>query len=100
MQKAKSGKLNRLLLIALVLGCVFLFAGGFSAVQSYVYGATSWYEYRASTTAPLFAGCLLMGSFGLMYTYKKRNSPICLFGLGVVIFCYFFIEYLFTAIGM
>lgn len=100
MLKLKKLNFNQLLLIGLVLGCVFLFAGGFSAVKSYTVGASSYEEYRSATTAPLFAGSLLMGSFGLMYTYKKRDSPICLFGLGIVIFCYFFIEYLFSAIGM
>lgn len=98
----KIGKLNlnRLLLVGLVLGCVFLFAGGFSAVKSYTVGASSFEEYRAATTAPLFAGGLLMGTFGLMYTYKNRGSAICLVGMAVTIFSYFFIEYLFTAIGM
>ena len=90
---------NRLLLIGLILGCVFLLAGGFSAVQSYTVGASSYYEYRAATTAPLFAGCLLMGSFGLMYTYKKRSSPICLFGLFITVFCYAFMEYMFSVVG-
>ena len=94
-------KLNfrKLLTVGLVLACVFLFAGGFSAIRSYSVGASSYEEYRMNTLAPLFGGCVMIGAFGLLYAYKNRGSRICLVGFFITVFCYGFMEYLFQAIG-
>ena len=92
--------LRRLLLIGVILFAVFAFSGGFSAVSSYLFGATSYSEYRMSTLVPLYAGGLLMGSFGLMFAYKNRGSAVCLVGFGITVFCYGFIEYLVQAVGV
>ena len=74
---------------------VFLLVGGFSAIQAYTSGATSYEQYVNASTAPLFGGGLIMGAFGLMHCYKNRGSSYCLVGLFITLFCYGFIEYLF-----
>ena len=74
---------------------IFCFAGGFSAIQAYTEGAKTYEQYVNASTAPLFAGGLFMGSFGLMYAYRNRKSSYCLVGFFISLFCYGFIEYLF-----
>ena len=91
--------IKRLFTIALIIGCVFLLAGGFSALDAYMNGAKSYEQYVNATLAPLFAGSILVGAFGLMFAYKNRANRICLIGFGITLFCYGFIEYLFQAIG-
>jgi hypothetical protein len=85
--------------ILVLLPCVFLLAGGFSALDAYVYGAKSYEQYTNATLAPLFGGCIFMGAFGLMYAYKHRGNKLCLVGLFITVFCYGFMEYLFKATG-
>jgi hypothetical protein len=97
----QKNSLKRLYVVVVIVGVVFLLSGGFSALYSYINngGPTTYQEYRMNTLAPLFAGSILMGAFGLMYAYKNRANRICLVGFGVTLFCYGFIEYLFQAIG-
>ena len=76
---------------------LFFLSGGLSALQAYLYGAESYEQYVAATTAPLFAGAVLMGAYGLMYAYKHRESRVCLIGFFITLLCYGFIEYLFKA---
>lgn len=92
--------INKLLGIGLILGIVFLLAGGISAINSYVNGAKTYMEYRMNTLAPLYAGSILIGAFGLMYAYKNRGSAVCLVGFFITLFCYGFIEYLMQAVGV
>ena len=84
--------------IAVILFSIFLLAGGFSALDAYMNGASSYEQYVTASLAPLFAGCLLMGSFGLMYIYKNHGNSRCLIGLFITLFCYGFIEYLFGVV--
>lgn len=77
---------------------VFLFAGGFDWFNGVMYGCTSYAQYRNTMTAPLFGGFLISGVFGLFYTYKHRDSRMCLFGLGIVIFSYGAMEWLFASL--
>ena len=90
---------RKFLVLTVILGSVFLLAGGLGAVQSYMYGASSYEEYRFSTVAPLFAGFILMGAFGLMYGYKNRGSWLCLVGFGITLFCYLCIESFYTMLS-
>ena len=80
---------------------IFLLSGGFYAVQTYLVGghATTYQEYLMGTFFPFFLGSIMMGSFGLLFAYKNRQSPFCLVGFFIVIVCYFFLEYLFNAVG-
>ena len=93
--------IKKLYIILVILGTLFLVSGGFYALQSYLSGghATTFQEYLMGMLYPLFLGCTMMGSFGLLFAYKNRQSPVCLVGFLIVIVCYVFIEYIFNAIG-
>ena len=99
MKKLYSLKVEKVLIPSVVLLCVFLLAGGFSALQSYAYGAQSYSDYIFNTIAPFFAGFILIGAFGLIYAYRRRGSWHCLLGFGISIFCYCGIEILYQAAG-
>lgn len=89
---------HHILTITLILFSVFLLTGGFNTLKCYIYGAETYPEYRATSTAPFYAGAILMGAYGLMYAYKNRHTPQCLIGLIITIFCYAIIEYVFNAV--
>ena len=86
--------------IVIVLFTIFLLAGGFSALDAYLHGARTYTQYVNASLAPLFGGCLLIGTFGLLYAYKHRDSSICLMGFFITFFCYAFMEYLFSSVGV
>lgn len=86
---------NRLLAAGTLAASVFLFAGGFDWASGVLYGCTSIAQYNNTMLAPLFGGFLISGVFGLFYTYKHRDSSMCLFGLLIVIFSYGAIEWLY-----
>jgi hypothetical protein len=90
---------RKLDVVLVLLFAVFLLAGGFSALDAYVYGAKSYEQYTNASLAPLFGGCIFVGGFGLMYAYKNRGSKLCLVGLFITVFCYGFMEYLYQATG-
>ena len=103
MLKLKIGKLNglsrKLLIIFMVLFAVFLLAGGFSALDAYMNGAKTYMQYLNSTLAPLASGCILIGAYGLVFAYKNKDRSVCLVGFFITFICYFFLEYLFRAVG-
>jgi uncharacterized membrane protein YdcZ (DUF606 family) len=93
--------IKKLYIVLVILGMMFLISGGFYALQSYMNGglATTYQEYLMGMLYPLFLGSIVVGSFGLMFAYKNRSSPVCLVGFLIVLICYFFAEYLFNVIG-
>jgi hypothetical protein len=91
---------KKLYIIVIILFAIFLLAGGFSALDAYLNGASSYEQYVNATLAPLFGGCLFVGSFGLLYAYKHKDSAVCLLGFFITFFCYAFIEYLFQTAGV
>lgn len=89
---------NKLMAACTLAGLVFLFAGGFDWLNGVLYGCTSYAQYNGVMTAPLFGGFLIAGVWGLLYTYQHRGSRMCLFGLGIVIFSYGGMEWLFGSL--
>jgi hypothetical protein len=87
---------RRLVVAAVLTYAIFMLACGLNVAADYVWGAKSYASYRFSTTAPLFAGNVMMGFFGLLWAYKNRGSKWCLVGFGITVFCYAFIEWLFN----
>lgn len=86
---------NRLMFAVVSVGLIFLFSGGFDWLSGVLYGCTSIAQYNNTMLAPLFGGFLIAGVFGLLYTYRHRDSSMCLLGLGIVLFSYGAIEWLY-----
>lgn len=89
---------DRLMAAFTLAACMFLFAGGFDWLNGVLYGCTSYEQYRNTMTAPLFGGFLIAGVWGLFYMYRHRDSRMCLFGLGIVVFSYGAMEWLFASL--
>ena len=98
--KVKKINLKRIMVVFVMLSVIFLLAGGIPALYSYVHNGEpiTFRAYRENTLAPLFGGCIMMGAFGLMWTYKNRNSPTCLIGFVIVGVCYWIMGFLYEAL--
>ena len=91
---------RKLTKIIIILGVVFLLAGGISALSAYAYGAKSYEQYACASTMPLFFGFVLFGAYGLLFAYKNHQSAKCLLGLLVAVVCYFCIEVFINQMGI
>ena len=90
---------RKLLIVAVVLLAVFMLSNGLGASQIYRVGAHSASDARFAVTAPFFFGFVLIGFFGLLSAYKNAGKIECLYGFGIVGFCYFGIEVIYQLCG-
>lgn len=91
--------LRKLGMAGFLLLAIFLISGGLHATICYLFGAPTNIDAIQAISAPFIGGFILIGFFGLMYTYKKRSSKYCLLGLLIALFCYGGIETIYGLIG-